>query len=202
MASPTSNPFYVVIQTLQSNNIPLEIFIRRALLEPGIADSPYVHQFLEDIPRLLTWLSHYQQSQNIIKGWMKQEYFRALTSQIREISKPDKGFHLNASSITAEKMKECTIDKIADGIQSHAPDVWELVGSLMESDPAMVDHHKKKHGNKEVEETAESEEMSRRNNHQDIPPLIDKNDDLPDDLQEQLEYQRLSLLHIVRLFCF
>jgi hypothetical protein len=38
MASPTSNPFYVVIQTLQSGNILLENFIRRALLEPGIAD--------------------------------------------------------------------------------------------------------------------------------------------------------------------
>jgi hypothetical protein len=45
------------------------------------------------------------------------------------------GLQFNARTITAEKMKSCTIKKIADDIKTHAPDLWNLVGRLLDADP-------------------------------------------------------------------
>ncbi|XP_006463783.1 hypothetical protein AGABI2DRAFT_74833 [Agaricus bisporus var. bisporus H97] len=86
-----------------------------------------------------------------MKQWTKKQYTEGLTSQLRDLTKPDKGFHFNAGSITAEKMQECTIEKIAQGMETHAPDVWELVGTLLEADPTHARHRERECEHRERE---------------------------------------------------
>ncbi|EKM81860.1 hypothetical protein AGABI1DRAFT_126217 [Agaricus bisporus var. burnettii JB137-S8] len=106
MSPTTPDVLYNVLETLTTNNIPLENFIRRLLLEPGIGDSPYMNKFKEDLPQFLGWLAHHEQTRDILGNWVKQHHTATLMSQIRNLSRAENGFHFNASAITAEKMKK------------------------------------------------------------------------------------------------
>jgi hypothetical protein len=140
----TPTTFYSVVNTLEASNIPLENLICRSLLEPGVVNSQYITNFLEALPCLLDWLVHQEITREIVMKWMKNKYTGTLTSQLQDLTNPDKGLHLNATLITADELKECTIEKIiVQGMQTYTPDVWELVGKLLDADPALAHHREK-----------------------------------------------------------
>jgi hypothetical protein len=194
----TPATFYSVVNTLEASNISLENLIRRSLLEPGVVNSQYITNFLQALPRLLDWLVHQEITREIVTKWMKNEYTGTLTSQLQDLTKPDKGLHLNATSIIADELKECTIEKIAQGMQTYAPDVWELVGKLLDADPALARHREKER------ERREKVRIKNANTHNDkttrnepIFTILEDDEDEPDDVEDQIENQRLTLLHIV-----
>lgn len=140
-----------------------------------------------------------------MKRWVREEYTGTLMSQICDLSKPKTGFHLNAKTITAEKMKECTIGKISEGIKAHAPDVWDLVGKLLEADPAAVRNRERDREHREMERKANGglrRQKKRRENEDEDPiaQLLGENEDEPEDIEDQLEQQRLALIHVVSVF--
>jgi hypothetical protein len=96
---------------------------------------------------------------------MKQEYTGALTSQLRKLTRPDMGLQFNAQMITAEKMKSCTIKKIADDIKTHAPDLWNLVGRLLDADPIIHDHRKKDREKRERDRKSRRPKVGPKNRH-------------------------------------
>jgi hypothetical protein len=148
MTRPTAPPpqplvFYQVVESLSTNHIPLENLIRRSLVGPVTKHSEYVNYFIEELPRLLGWLAYHEHTREIVKGWMKEEYTELLTSQLCDLARPKNGFYIDVGSITAEKIEDFTIRRISEGILTHAPDVWDLVGGLLEADPIIVRKHEK-----------------------------------------------------------
>jgi hypothetical protein len=206
---PTSpDAFYQAIEILVRNNIPLSKFIRRSFLEHATAASEYMQTFVADLPQLLEWLVHYTQSRDVTLSWMKEHYTTSLMSQIRTLCKAEHGFHFVAKSITAEKMKECNIKNIAEGIRKHAPDVWEVVGSLLQADPVLVRRREKEHKAREnarnsKNTVSDGKKASATRDNDDEPNDFwnsvnaGEERDLPDDIGEQLENQRHKLLEVV-----
>jgi hypothetical protein len=137
--------FYQVVESLSINHIlsPLKSLIRRSLVEPQTKNSEYVNNFVENLPHLLRWLAHHERTREVLKGWMKEEYTGILSTQLHSLSRPENGFHMNAGSMTAEKIRNCTIQNISQGVQAHAPDIWELVGKLLEADPLITRNREK-----------------------------------------------------------
>lgn len=205
MSSPPPNQFYRAVNILKRKDISLSNLIRHSLIESEISSSNFVAQFLEDLPQLLGWMAHHEGTCDIVQRWMKEEYTSTLMLQIRDVLKAEHGFHFVAGSITAEKMKQCTIKKIAEGIQTHAPDVWHLVGRLLQSDSALVHRREKEREEREKERREngtrkwrkKSDAREEDGNENQISDLFDEDHDEPEDIEEQLENQRLSLLQIV-----
>jgi hypothetical protein len=203
MPSPQPLIFYQVVESLSTSHIPLENLIRHSLVEPQTKNSEYVDNFVEDLPRLLGWLAHHERTREAVKGWMKQEYTSILSTQLRNLSRAENGFHINAGSMTAEKIKNCTIQNISQGVQAHAPDVWELCGKLLEADPIIIRKREKKRERREKEREKNKGLRKRKirgeedEDEQQISQLVDDNDDEPEDLEEQLVNHRLSLSRIV-----
>lgn len=208
MTSTSTNSFHKVIRILQTGELPLSSFIRRLFIESDVARSPCVNKFLEDLPQLLEWLMRQERSQDIVKGWMTQEYTGILTGQMQNLSKPENGFHLAAGSITTEKMKQCTIKSITEGIQAHAPDVWAIVGRLLESDPAVVRRRERERVQREKERKANGPASKRRKRSEFfdeddedslVSDIVDLNEDEPEDIDTQIENRRHCLMRIVSI---
>lgn len=206
MSSSNPNTFYKVIRTLENCNIPLENLIRRSLVEPGIAESPFVENFLDGLPRLLGWLAHHERTREVLRKWMKEEYVGTLTSQLRNLTRPDVGLHFNAGTITAERMKDCTVPKIANNIQSQAPELWELVGKLLEADPVIIRRRKKDRAERMKERTKGSrkrappmEGLDEDDIELNILEMVNEHEDEPEHIEEILETRERSLLHIVSM---
>lgn len=138
---------------------------------------------------------------------MKQQHTTRLKSQIQKLSRAENGFHFNASAITAEKMKDLNIEKISEGIQKHAPDVWELVGCLLEADSGVTHRREKARAKRELErKTNRGVRKSGKkgavweedDDESHVSRIVGENEDEPEDVEDQLEVQRRSLLRIVR----
>ncbi|EKM77432.1 hypothetical protein AGABI1DRAFT_13110, partial [Agaricus bisporus var. burnettii JB137-S8] len=170
---------------------------------------PYVNAFIEDLPRLLGWLAHHEQTRDAVNGWMKEQYQGILTSQIRDLTKPETGLHFNISTITAEKMKSITVNKIADVIQCRAPDLWNVVGILMAADPINLRRCEKRREEREIDRKANGGTRKKRRTRvteedEDefhLQEIVNEGEDEPEDIEDLLENERHSLLRVRQVTC-
>lgn len=199
--------YFTAVKTLQQNGLSFRNFIQRSFAEPLVYGTPIVNTFIEDLPRILDFLSHNESTQNIMKQWVKASYTQRLTSQMGELSKKKSGFHFAAKNITAEKMKEVNIPRIVKGMREKAPDVWDLMGSLLQADPEVIRQREKARVERVKQRAAGGGQRKRRRrkdvNEDDdetrVFDIADENEDEPEDIEEQLATQWNALIHIVSI---
>jgi hypothetical protein len=117
------------------------------------------------------------------------------------------GLQFNARTITAEKMKSCTIEKIADDIKIHAPDLLNLVGRLLDADPIIHDRRKKDRAKRERErKSQEGRKRAQKTDTLDedddelaILNIVNEDEDEPENIEDQLEMQRQAIFHVVNI---
>jgi hypothetical protein len=139
---PNSAAFKSIVNFLELNQISLEKFIHSVIVDPQLAHHLYISNCIQSLPYLLDNLTGNVQAQPILNTWTKQKYLRTLRSEVSKLTKPENGFHFNASLITAEQIKECSIRHIEQGINQHAPELRELVGELLQADPVLQEQRR------------------------------------------------------------
>jgi hypothetical protein len=138
----SASAFQTAAHSLPLNNIPLESFVQHLLSEPGAVEQHYISNFINMLPHLLQHLATNPQTQSMVNTWIKETYLGTLKSQVCELTKPKHGFHFTATSITAEQIQECSINHIEEGIVQHAPELWELVGELLQAGPNLSERRR------------------------------------------------------------
>ncbi|EKM81404.1 hypothetical protein AGABI1DRAFT_125794 [Agaricus bisporus var. burnettii JB137-S8] len=133
-----------------------------------------------------------------VRVWMKREYNGILTSQVKDLTRPEHGLHFNAGSVTAEKMKTFTVNKIAAV-------VWELVGNLMTADHVII-HCREKEREQRSKDRKLNRNVDNRGRKTQVleeeeeeyyrPEIVSEHEDELEDIEELLEKQRYSLLQV------
>ncbi|KXN82362.1 hypothetical protein AN958_02648 [Leucoagaricus sp. SymC.cos] len=60
-----------------------------------------------------------------------------LRKQVEALTKVKAGYHFTAQDISVEQIEMCDIEKLSGGMEELAPDVWELLGVLLQADPTV-----------------------------------------------------------------
>jgi hypothetical protein len=131
---PDPQAFYDAVALLEMNNIPIESFIRRLFAEPHVNSRPIMTSLIGNVSRILDILFTNHRTHDAVSKWIGNTYIGILQEQIATLSKPSSGYHFVANKATAKELKKFTIAHLSQGIRELAPDVWELVGRLLQAD--------------------------------------------------------------------
>ncbi|KAJ3569499.1 hypothetical protein NP233_g4998 [Leucocoprinus birnbaumii] len=187
--------FYTAFQVLQQNNIPYENFLRRSFEETSIASSPEVENLVKGIENVLDLFLFNKRTQPAVESWIRGRFTEKLKLQLADASRVGGGFHFTAKDVTAEKLKETTIQKLENGIKDKAPDVWHLVGELLKSDPEVIRRrHKAREEREKTRKRGKGQrKRKKRGNIAEgddelrVLDIVDSDEDEPEDVEEQLE---------------
>jgi hypothetical protein len=208
MSVPDPEAFYQAVDLLEVNNIPIESFLRRLFAEPRISSRSIVISFSKNISRVLEFLIFNERTGHDVDEWVKNTFSSKLKAQVRDISQVEAGHHFVAKYATVEQLKKCNISHLAKRMIEKAPDVWDLVGILLQADPEVVKRRGKtrrdrekarcegggarhRKARSELDDEDDDEEFR-------VFDFVDSQEDEPEDIEEQLEMQWKTLIKIVR----
>lgn len=205
MPPPDPNAYYNAIDLLDRNKLPLQSFIRRSFSEPRVERTTLLDTFVEDLPHLLDFLAYNEKTRGVVDKWVKGTYTQKLKSQVKELSLKRSGFHFSAKGATSEQMKEVNMERMAKGIKEKAPDVWDMMGHLLQADPEVVKRREKARAEREKQRAAGGGTRTRRKrmdiledeDDARVADLIGDDEDEPEDIEDQLETQSKALIQIV-----
>jgi hypothetical protein len=206
MSVPNPQAFYQAVDLLERNNIPIESFLRRLFVEPSTSSRAITLYFIQNISTTLESLRLNPRTAPDVDQWIKKTFSLKLQHQIRDISRGDAGYHFVAKSATVEHLKQCQISQLAEGMIRGAPDVWDLVGALLQADPDIIRRRERAR-----RECVKSSDQGSQQQHQNISgeldndnnengqdgPVLDFADEDRKHLEDQLEKESKSLIKIV-----
>ena len=180
-------------------------------------------KLVECLPALLNELAALPQTEDIIMKHSVTQATSTFQSQLGHLADKKAGYHFGVGSTTASKLREYSIEKQALDIQQKAPDVWNLLSALcMCHNPRNYQRRKDKGGFKPLVDPfdaagAQPQANESRTTSAQVPmdvdeaegaeegvtdtppiPLVEDDDDAPDNLGEIEEKQLDALLSIVR----
>jgi hypothetical protein len=205
VADRNTQAFYDAVALLETNNIPIESFIRRLFAEPHVNSRPIVTSLIGNVSRILDILFTNHRTHDAVSKWIGNTYIGTLQEQITTLSKPSSGYHFVANKATAKELKKFTIAHLAQGIRELAPDVWELVGRLLQADPDILKRREKV---RNLRERARQEgggyrkrkprrEVEDDEDEMRLFDIADEDEDEPEHIEELLENQTKSLTTVV-----
>ncbi|KAJ3576949.1 hypothetical protein NP233_g91 [Leucocoprinus birnbaumii] len=74
-------------------------------------------------------------TKNSTRSYMMDFVTAELKQQVETLTKAKAGYHSNASKASVDEIEKCDIARLSEGMEAAAPDVWNLLGSLLQSDP-------------------------------------------------------------------
>ncbi|THU94764.1 hypothetical protein K435DRAFT_860227 [Dendrothele bispora CBS 962.96] len=95
---------------------------------------------------------------NVTIDWARKLMMEKYAEQILTLVSSASGLRFSASNATEERFSNIDIDSIAADMRKHAPDLWDLLGILLDADPKLREvREKRKKGNKSQKNSATGE---------------------------------------------
>ncbi|KAF8991929.1 hypothetical protein BDQ17DRAFT_1332586 [Cyathus striatus] len=199
------------LNTLQEQGVTLTCLTESVLAVPKFKDYDMVQEFTQNITEVLEQLDSSALTSNVVKAWTKQQALHCYRSQITILTNKATGFHFTARKTTESKIREFEINETAEQFRLLAPDVWDLIKSLLSSDEILMKWKftwyktktkktsVKKDGDgditmQDITEPISSNTMATLVSHndddytnfsEDGAPIIDADDDEPENMEEQ-----------------
>ncbi|GLB39303.1 hypothetical protein LshimejAT787_0604650 [Lyophyllum shimeji] len=148
----------------------------------------------------------------------------AYASEILSLTRRDSGLHYIAQGITEDRLREFEIEDITKQMSSHAPLVWELLDELFSANPRL--RYKREWGRKRAQEAAvakrkpckkvadfreadeqiggvadDDDEAEYLEFLDESVPIVDADEDEPEDMSDQVEQRENALITIKKVVC-
>ncbi|KAG6822804.1 hypothetical protein H0H92_012508, partial [Tricholoma furcatifolium] len=132
--------------------------------------------------------------------WAHNTMMKTCQSEIASLSRHDKGLHYMTKGITEEKLHSFDVDMISQIMSTNAPYMWELIDGLLAADAELQlkrDTWRRRkmqpqQDSKDADEHVDSEEKYWEFLDEGVP-IIDEQDDEPEDLADQGDRKEQNL---------
>jgi hypothetical protein len=172
-----------------------------------IADKEHVEHVQDLLDALLAHPSTHTKTSDWARGTMVKTY----TSEVVSLSGHENGLHYIMRGVTEDKLRRFDINTISQIMSAGAPCLWELIGGLLMADADLKSRRDKwreraaKKGGQTAAGTGtkaqdvDSQPMDERSWEflDQSVPIIDNNEDIPEDIVELEEQREESLATIV-----
>ncbi|KAG6849308.1 hypothetical protein H0H93_009576 [Arthromyces matolae] len=192
-----------ILATLHSYSATVSDFIITLLQDADFADSTTIEEMGRRIDEILDAMRHNPVTKPNLMKWASNEIQKTYALEILTLAKKSMGLQFGARTATVEKLEALSIDFIAEEMKKISPELWELVGVLLQADPdrnkrrtqARVRYAKKKgskantdaEGDVEMNDASEAEADTEEKLWEDLEDLTDIiNSDGIDDLADNL----------------
>jgi hypothetical protein len=200
-------------------------FLHSILLTDTFIDHPVTKSFSAQVEHCLEAFRVSTLTANNTSKWVFQVARQGYISQIQVLTRKESGFHFYANKIAEERLKQFSIDNVSKKMVELAPDLWNLLAGVLAADPNSNQRRVKKKGlpsekrgqssrtgtgvgdgDIEMQDvTVHDIEMQEDNRNSDWidnnaeiqVPLVGDDEDVPEDLLDQLDYQESALATIV-----
>jgi hypothetical protein len=132
-----------IARQLERAEIPVQEFIRVLLTEEELHALPPVQELFTHPTTILNLFLLLESTRKLTRKWVFDVAGFAYAEQIEALTKANAGFHFTARDVSVAQVEKCRILHLSDGMQKHAPDVWELLGQLLQADPILVQRRKR-----------------------------------------------------------
>ena len=169
-----------------------------------IADEEHV-----ELGDLLDALLTHPSTHTKTSDWARAMMMKTYISEVASLSSQEKGLHYFVGGITEERLQNFNINTISQTMSAGAPCLWELIGGLLMADVDLKsrrekrrqEHAVKKGGQADTDVDSQStDDRSWEFLDQSIP-IIDNNDDIPEnivELEEQCEEGLATIVSHIR----
>ncbi|KAG6904271.1 hypothetical protein DXG01_011280 [Tephrocybe rancida] len=181
-----------------------------------------IHQAIEvdsdanQVRDLLDALLAHPSTHRKTSEWARATTMKTYTSEVALLSCQDRGLHYMAGGISEEKLRSFDINDISQTMSAHAPCMWDLIDNLLVADPELKMRREKWRGQKlqrkraakagkDSTSTVANEEIGPEERSWDFldqnVPIVDQEDDTPEDIVDQDEQREMSLKTIKKIVC-
>jgi hypothetical protein len=186
------------------------------LLHHLIAEKEHVNERVQD---LLDALLAHPSTHTKTSDWARAITMKTYISEVASLSSHEHGLHYLVTGITEEKLRSFEIDTVTRIMSAGAPCLWELVGALLEANSDLNSRRdklreqaaKKRSGGKKGPSRPTGTKVNSRPTASTTDeriwefldqsvPVIDNNEDIPDDIVEPEEQSEEGLATIVSCF--
>lgn len=120
-------------------------FIAKILHEPRFHDTSARSALVADVPRLLKILTYYEDTAKPTGDIMFNLCTSLLRYEVATMATKNAGWHFSARNASVNLINEFSVERMAEMLTRSAPRLWELLGSLLLSDPSLeerrIQHH-------------------------------------------------------------
>lgn len=129
-----------VLAALQGHSIGE--FLITLLSNSSYLDCPLRILFLGEWPDLLQTLADLPTLRQSTAAFSKHAHTRCLVSEVASLANKESGWHFSAMHARAEQIESFSMEDMARKLRFQAPGIWDLLGSLLDSDPSRTRRRK------------------------------------------------------------
>jgi hypothetical protein len=180
------------------------------ILHHLIADNEHV----EHVQDLLDALLAHPSTHTKTSDWARATMTKTYISEVASLSSQEHGLHYLVGGITEEKLRSFEINTVSQIMSAGAPCLWELIGGLLEADGDLKSRRDKwgeqaakkkgRPGGRTGPTAATGTDVDSQPTDERIwefldqsVPIIDNNEDIPEDIVELEEQREESLATMV-----
>lgn len=123
-----------IVQHLQNSGVTVFDLIN----EIFTTKDPLTSRLLEDlvfaVPNILSFFSLNQATKNTTRSWALGMAEAIYAEQVEKLAKRETGYHFTALNTSIEQVELCNLERLSDGMELHAPDLWNLLEKLLHAD--------------------------------------------------------------------
>jgi hypothetical protein len=172
--------------------------LQRIIADKGLDQIEHVHELLDVL------LAH-PSTHTKTSDWARALMVKTYMSEVASLSGQEHGLHYIVGGITEEKLRSFDINTVGQTMSAGAPCLWELIGCLLAADADLKLRRDKwrkqvaKKGGQADSSDADSQITDERSWEflDQTVPIIDNNEDIPENIVELEEQCEESLATIV-----
>ncbi|KAJ3553719.1 hypothetical protein NP233_g12580 [Leucocoprinus birnbaumii] len=125
-------------------------------------------------------------TKNSTRSYMMDFVTAELKQQVETLTKAKASYHFNASKASVDKIEKCDIARLSEGMEAAAPDVWNLLGSLLQPDPDVQQRRERARAKQDSDsELTSVDDVEMDDGEKSDESLDNNNDDLDENEDEE-----------------
>ncbi|EMD35387.1 hypothetical protein CERSUDRAFT_53612, partial [Gelatoporia subvermispora B] len=141
-----TKPVQHILEILDAAGLTIGSFLNALLIDTTYKDHPLIVDLQDDGGILIEWLIQRAKTTAVMKSWALQIVKQYCMEELTGLSGKKMGMHFNVKRANEEQVQSFDIEALAGTMQNHAPMAWELIGGLLEADPAIAKRRRQKRG--------------------------------------------------------
>ncbi|KAF8909610.1 hypothetical protein CPB84DRAFT_1668297, partial [Gymnopilus junonius] len=124
-----------VLCAFKHANIDIGSLLEALLIYPEYSDHNITISLVNDPSGIARTLINAERTHNMMLSWTQSFVQEIYQFQMQCLIDKKNGFHFFTKNMTEEQLRNFSIEDLAQRMQTIAPDLWDLFGSLLAADP-------------------------------------------------------------------
>lgn len=120
-----------VLVQIQSTGFSLSDLVVYALQQYNDPSHPILRDLIANTPSIAASLYYHRETTGLFTGWVHGLFRMRYSDAVKELADRDNGWHFNAARTSPNQLRDFRLEDMARGMYQKAPELWELIQSLL-----------------------------------------------------------------------